>query len=382
MPYLTTKLTNRIHELPEKEWASIFPGILENYHFCKALDDSAFRAINFYYVIIYENQIPIGATTFFIMDFQLDMAVQGWLKFLTKRVKKVFPGLFGVKIVFCGLPMARGMIGISKHKDEVLGMFVECMKKLAKEKKAAALVFKDFTTSYDGLLRGLLKKGFNRIESMPSTVMNIDFDNFDGYLKTLSSSSRDGFKRKLKKIAQGPKFDMEVIDRVSLELSHQLHELYMQNFRTAEVEFEELPPDFLFNISSNAMDRSKFFLWRLDGKLVAFAYCLVFEGYLIDYYLGFDYAFSHKYNLYFVRFWDLLNWCIDNKIKVYEMGQNSYEVKRRLGFEFMPLHAYCKPVSKFFVPLFKFYNKFLVFDKFDPVFKKMKKQQELSAIKP
>lgn len=69
MPYLTTKLTNRIHELPEKEWASIFPGILENYHFCKALDDSAFRAINFYYVIIYENQIPIGATTFLLWIF-------------------------------------------------------------------------------------------------------------------------------------------------------------------------------------------------------------------------------------------------------------------------------------------------------------------------
>ena len=374
MPDFTTKLYNRIQNIPEEEWASLFPGILENYHFCKALDDSAFQAINFYYAIFYENQVPIGATTFFLMDFQLDMAVQGWLKFLTRGVKKVFPGLFGVKIVFCGLPMGKGLISISKHKEEVLGMIVECMQKLAKETKAVALVFKDFTTAYDELLAGLFKKGFNRIRSMPSTVMNIDFDNFAGYLKTLSRSSRDGFKRKLKKIAQGPKFNMEVTDRVDLELSNQLHELYIQNARIAEIEFEELPSDFFSNMSSHAKDRSKFFLWRLDGKLVAFAYCLVFEGYFIDYYLGFDQALSHKYNLYFVRFWDLLNWCINNKIKVYEMGQSNYEVKRRLGFEFMPLYAYSKPASKFFIPLFKFYNKFLVFDKFDPVFKKMKKE--------
>lgn len=371
MPNLTSKLYNRIQNIPEKEWASIFPDALENYHFCKALDDSNFQGINFHYLIFYENQVPIGATTLFIMDFQLDMAVQGWLKSLSRVIKKVFPDLFKVKIVFCGLPMTRGMIGISRYKEEILKMIVECMENLAKENKAAALVFKDFSAAYDELLQGLLNKEFNRIESMPSTIMNIGFGSFDEYLKTLSSSSREGFKRKLKKIAQGPKFDLEVIDRVSLELSYQLHELYLQNFRIAQVEFEKLPLDFFFNISRNAPDRSKFFLWKLNGKLVAFAYCLVFEGYLLDYYLGFDYAFSHKYNLYFVRFWDLLNWCMNNKIKVYEMGQNSYEVKRRLGFDLMPLYAYCKPASKFFIPLFKFYNKF------DPVFENFKKQKEI-----
>ena len=91
MPNLTSKLYNRIQNIPEKEWASIFPDALENYHFCKALDDSNFQGINFHYLIFYENQVPIGATTLFIMDFQLDMAVQGWLKSLSRVIKKVFP---------------------------------------------------------------------------------------------------------------------------------------------------------------------------------------------------------------------------------------------------------------------------------------------------
>lgn len=373
MADLTTKLFRRIQEIPEKDWVNIFPKELENYHFFKALDESVFRKINFYYAIFYENGIPVGATTFFLMDFQLDMAVRGWFKYLTRAVKKVFPGILGVKIIFCGLPMDKGMIGITGNKEEVLGAIVECMGRLAKQEKAVALVFKDFNASYDELLQYLLNQGFKRIASMPSTVMNIDFDNFDGYLKTLSRSSREGFKRKLKKIAQGPKFDMEVTSQVGLELSYQMHELYMQSVRRSEVEFEELPADFFANISRNATDRSKFFFWRLNGKLIAFAYCLVFEGYFIDYYLGFDYSVTHEYNLYFVRFRDLMNWCIDNNMKVYEMGQSSYEVKRRLGFEFMPLYAYCKPAGKFFMPLFKFYDKFLAFDKFDPVFKEMNK---------
>ena len=388
MPGLTTKLFSRIQEIPEKDWAGIFPKELENYYFFKALDESDFRKIRFYYAMVYESDIPVGAATFFLMDFQLDMAVRGWLKCLTKAVKKVFPGILGIKIIFCGLPMGHGRIGIAGQravvlppvakatgqKKGVLEAVVECMEKLAKQEKALVIAFKDFDASYGGLLQGLQSLGFVRIASLPTTVMNINFDNFDGYLKTLSRSSREGFKRKLKKIAQGPKFDLEITSQVNAQLSCQMHELYMQTVSNSEVEFEELPSDFFANISRNTAERARFFFWRLNGKLIAFAYCLILDAYFIDYYLGFDYSVAHKYNLYFVRFRDLISWCIDNKMKVYEMGQSSYEVKRRLGFEFVPLNAYCKPASRLILPLFKFYNKFLVFEKFDPVFKEMNKR--------
>lgn len=373
MAGLTLKLFRRIQEIPEKDWISIFPQELENYYFFKALDESDFQGIKFYYAICYKNGVPIGATTLFLMDFQLDMAVRGWVKYLTHAVKKVFPGLLRVKIIFCGSPMRNCMLGIVGEKEPVLEAIVECMARLAKEEKAAALVFKDLDASYEVLSPYLLARGFKRIASMPNTMMDIDFDSFDGYLKKLSRSSREGFKRKLKKIAQGLKFDLEVTSQVDLELSYELHELYMQSVKNSEVEFEELPAGFFANISRNNADRAKFFLWRVQGKLVAFAYCLVCEGHFVDYYLGFDYSIAHEYSLYYLRFKDLINWCIDNKMKVYEMGQSSYEIKRRLGFEFIPLYAYCKPASNFFMPLFKFYNKFLTFEKLDPVFKKMEK---------
>ncbi len=248
MPGPKTKLFSRIQEIPEKDWAGIFPEELENYYFFKAIDESDFRKIRFYYAMVYENDIPVGAATFFLMDFQLDMAIRGWLRRLTKAVKNVFPGILGVKILFCGSPMGHGMIGIVGQKKQVLEAIVDCMEKLAKQEKALVIAFKDFDASYDGLLQRLFSRGFERIASLPTTMMNINFDNFDGYLKTLSRSSREGFKRKLKKIAQGPKFDMEITSLVNTQLSCQMHELYMQSVRNSEVEFEELPPDFFANI--------------------------------------------------------------------------------------------------------------------------------------
>jgi predicted N-acyltransferase len=379
MPSFTTKLYKRIREVPRKDWDALLPDNVEDYDFLAALDDSNFRDITFYYVVIYEDSHAVGATCFFVMDFQFDMALKGWLNSISKRLKKIFPGILGVKIVFCGLPMGRGILGISKNKEEVLGLIVEEMEKLAEAHKAIAIVFKDFTADCQGFLSSLEKKSFRRISSMPSMVMNIDFDNFDAYLRSLSPSSREGFKRKLKKINQGPQFDLEVAEQVSPDVSRQMYDLYKQTADAAEMGFEELPADFFGSMSRNAAKSCKFFLWRLDGKLVAFAYCYYAKDYLIDYYLGFDYEVANKYNLYLVRFWDILKWCIDNKFKTYEIGQTSYEVKRRLGFDFLPLNAYCKPVNKLFIPLLDFYCKFLAFDKRDPVFKQMNSYKVLKS---
>ena len=109
--------------------------------------------------------------------------------------------------------------------------------------------------------------------------------------------------------------------------------------------------------------------WRHNGKLITFAQCFIQERYFIDYYLGFDYSVSHQYNLYLVRFKRLLEWCIENNMKAYEIGQSSYEVKRRLGFEFLPLYMYVRPRNKIWAFVSKFYHRYLTFERFEPAVK-------------
>ena len=73
--------------------------------------------------------------------------------------------------------------------------------------------------------------------------ININFNSFDEYLSTLSQSSRESFRRKFRKIARGPKFDLEMTNQVGAELSAQMHELYMQSVKNSEYDFEELRID-------------------------------------------------------------------------------------------------------------------------------------------
>ncbi|MDD5429059.1 MAG: GNAT family N-acetyltransferase, partial [Candidatus Omnitrophica bacterium] len=158
------------------------------------------------------------------------------------------------------------------------------------------------------------------------------------------------------------------------EVLEQVYGLYLQMIDKHEMGFEVVPKDFFRNISKNMPGQVKFFLWRIEGKLVAFLFCLISDGTMIDYYLGLDYAVAHKYHLFFIKHRDAMNWAINNGIKRYEMGISGYEPKKRLGFDFTPLNIYAKYRNPVISPVFKLMCNFLKFENFDPELKKIKKE--------
>ncbi|MFA5157229.1 MAG: GNAT family N-acetyltransferase [Candidatus Omnitrophota bacterium] len=371
---LQTKIVRKIEDIPFDQWKAVFPEAVESYSFYKSLDESGFDQFSFYYCLVYDLDKLVGIATFFLMDFHVDMAFRGIFRRVTDALKKVFPGFLSMKTLFCGLPMGQARIGFKADLEQVFEAIYAGMLKIAKDSKSAILVFKDFKPSNAELFGPLLSKhGFLRSKSLPSMAIDINFDSFEGYLKTLSSSSREGFRRKFKKISNNPSVSMEIADSLDDATNKIIHGLYLQTARQSDVEFEILPESFFKTVFGNMPNEAKLFLWRLEGRIVSFALCLISGDYFVDYYLGFDYSVAHEYNLYLVRFRDLLNWCIANKMKTYEIGQSSYEIKRRLGFNFLPLFVYTKPVSRLLEPFFKLHHRFMMFENFDPVFSHMKK---------
>lgn len=82
------------------------------------------------------------------------------------------------------------------------------------------------------------------------------------------------------------------------------------------------------NIVIRQIDRN-IWLWRKDGRLVAFVFGLLSGEFLSAYYLGLDYAVAYDYHLYFIRFRDVMKWCIANGIKRWDVGVTGYEPKKR-----------------------------------------------------
>jgi hypothetical protein len=353
---LEIKVVRKIEEISPQEWLSVFPRVLENYYFFKTLDESSMGQFSFFYILVYDNKIPVGAASCFTMNFPMDVAIGGKLKKITDFIKRFFPRIFSPKILICGLPMGQGRIGITGDPGRIIKAINKTMEEIARQEKAGVIAFKDFNSDYRKIFDKFLGRDFTRMHSLPSTDMDIPFTSFEQYLKTLSGISRSGLRRKFKEVDGRVRIDLEVRENLEEGVLEEVYALYLQTLQRQEISLEELSKEFFRSISNNMPGEIKFFLWRIDGKLAAFALCLVSGSYFIDYYLGFDYAIAYKYHLYFIRFRDLMNWCMENKISKYEMGSTGYEPKRRLNFNLIPLYIYAKHRNRLLNPVFKIFS--------------------------
>lgn len=373
---LKTRVFGKISEIPREDWDSVYPDVIESYDFFRALDESNLGEFSFYYVMVYERSKPVGSTVFFMMDYSLDTSINGPLRRVSNALKKISPRIFSLKVVVCGMPIGPGRIGLRAGSDNVFRAVMRKLEHVAKKNRAAIVAFKDFGAEYTGLLDPLQKQGFSKFDSLPSTELNVWFKDFEEYLKTLSSANRYDLRRKFKRVDGHVRIEKNIVDALEDGELKDVYRLYLNMVDKHEMGFELLPMEFFRAISKNMPGRTKFFLWRMDGKLVAFLLCLVSGDLLIDYYVGLDYSVAHKYHLYFIKFRDTLNWCIENGIKKYEMGVTGYEPKRRLGFDLVPLYLYVKLRNPVLRPAFRLICQFLKFENFDPALKKAKSRNE------
>lgn len=372
---LRVEIITDITQISFEAWSRVYPRVFESYFFLKTLQESGLEQFEWHYILIYDAQELVGAAPCFLMHYPLDTTVQGPIKSIFLKIKEKFPHFLELKALVCGLPMGQGRIGAIKNPGAVIRAICEAMESLAASRKVSVLGFKDFGLRECEWLDALQDDGYYKFESMPSTEMTVPYRSFDEYVKTLNRASREGLKRKLKKIDQAAPLLMEIRDRLSGDELDQVHALYTQTLlKHGEMSFEIMTKDFFRLISDHMPDETRYFLWRLDGRVVAFAFCFVSAERMIDYYLGFDYSLAYDLHLYFIRFRDLMKWCILNKIPVYEMGNTGYEAKRRLGFKYIRLFVYAKHRNKAVNPFFHLLCRCLRPENFDATFKNIRER--------
>lgn len=372
-----TVVVRKISELPPNHWDKVFPNVLESYNFFKVLDESNLEQFSFYYIMVYDHKMPVGAAACFLMNYSLDTSINGPLRRITNSIRKLIPNIFSLKVVVCGMPIGQGRIGIIGHTDVVIKAILRRMEQIARKNRAAIIAFKDFDQTYTALLDPLQKFGFSKFDGLPSTELKVWFKDFEEYLKTLSSANRYDLRRKFRKVDGRVAISLETVVDLKDDTLQDVYRLYLGMVNKHDMGFELLPIEFFRNISKNMSEHTKFFLWRIEDKLVAFLLCFVSDDLFMDYYLGLDYSVAYKYHLYFIKFRDTLNWCIKHGIKKYDMGFTGYEPKRRLGFELVPLYLYVKLRNRMLRPVFNLVCQFLKFENFDPDLKEAGKRKKL-----
>ena len=260
--------------------------------------------------------------------------------------RKIFPRWLKARMLFAGASAGTGALDCTE--PWAVTAFSEALEKLAREKKCAMILLKDFSAKFRTALQPLAdSKKFRRVPSMPACVLDFDFKTFEEYM---SNTLGRKLRYKYLKLNKQPAIPFEIVADVTA-IAEELHALYLATHNRSKMRFEKLTPEFFARVGREMPDRAKYFIWRVEGKIVAFALCFVNDGVMDHLNIGFDYAVAFDLQLYYVTIRDIFRWCLANGVKRYETGQLNYDPKFHLQMKLLPLDLYARHTSRLINPL-------------------------------
>ena len=292
----------------------------------------------------------------------------GKLRALLNWPRKFFRGWLQVRILMLGCSASEGALDSSQ--PWAVDALTEALAGFARASRVYMVLLKDFPSRYRGALNPLLSRGYSRVPSMPACEMTFDFATFEEFLqKKVSYSFRKNLRRKFKKLTEHPPLTMEVVMDIE-PLVDEVHPLYTQTFQRSELRFEELTRDFLIRIGKEMPDCARFFIWRQQGKIVAFALCMIDGDAIHDLNVGLDYSVALELHLYFLTWRDVVQWALDNGLKRYYTAPLNYDPKLHLRMELAPLDLYAWHTSRLINPIFRIALRWLQPVRHDKVIRK------------
>jgi hypothetical protein len=374
-------VSNRVPEADAETWAAGLRHQANDHRYYELTQDALGHQFEHYYLILKDHTGKTRAIQPFLMVNQ-DL-VTGMPKAFRRAMDKIrrrFPSALVMRMLMVGCSAGEGHLakdGATGGVEWVAQALSEALHPVARGFQAAMIVFKDFPKSYRKSLRPLRRSGYARVPSMPGSRLDLNFKSFDDYLQTkLSHKTRKNLRSKYRKAAAGPRVEMEVVSDVEPHIE-ELFPLYRQVLERSQYKFEELTKPYFVEISRRMGERALFFIWRQNGKAVAFSSCAGHEGVLRDHYIGLDYKVALEHHLYFVTFRDIVTWAIENKYHTYYSAPLNYEPKYHLRHDLVPLDLYVRASWNWINPLFRFVVPYLEPTRYDPMIRKFANAHEL-----
>ncbi len=364
-------------------WRTAFQSQRKDRRYFELVEETICPDFTFRYFLIQdENGRTRSVQPFFILDQDVLAGTGARLQKLAAKIRRIWPRFLFIRTLMVGCAAGEGHLpsgapAAQQRDAEALSAHI-C--RLARQQRAGLIVLKEFPAQYRGTLSCFLKAGFTRIPSMPMTRLDISgFKSFDDYLsKAIKSKRRNEFRRKFKAAAQSAPIELEVVSDVSGAVD-EVYSLYLQVFDRSKMQFEKLTKEYFIEVGRRMPDKARYFLWRQNGKLIAFSLCLVEGDTLYGEYIGLDYSIALDIHLYFYVMRDIISWSIANGYKTIESSGLSYAPKLQMAHILAPLDLYVRHTSPLINPILKFCLPWLEPTGAEPALKQFKNYNELWA---
>ena len=360
-------------------WLSAFRDKVKDRRYYEIVEETVAGDFEHYYLLLKNGSARArGIQPLFFVRQNLVEGVPGKVSTMVDLIRKIFPRFLTMRVLMVGCAAGTGELGVFDPADSIwlANALHRSLLPLARRHKASLIVLKDFPASYRTTLASFPENGYARVPSMPMTRLALNYATFDEYLGSIGYMTRKGLRRKFRKAERAAKIEMEVVNNISPHVD-EIYPLYLEVHQRSPFKFETLTKDYFRRIGERMSERARFFIWRQDRKIIAFALCFVHGDTIHDECIGLDYSIALELHLYFYTLRDVISWAMANGFRYYCSGPLNYDPKLHLGHELAPLDLYVMHTNALFNPIFRCIIKYVGPTRHDPVLRQFSNAGDL-----
>jgi hypothetical protein len=360
-------------------WRRAFSGERKDCRFYELVEDTIRQGFEYRYFAIKNAEGEVRAIQpFFVVDQDLLAGIDPKLQNIVHSVRRAWPRFMKMRTLMVGCAVGEGhMDGDEALQRSCAGLIASTILTHARSLRAPLVVLKEFPAKYRESLKCFLQHRFSRGPSLPMTRLNINYPDFDAYMNTaLNSATRRKLRRKFRAAAESPPIEMNVVPDVTPFIDD-VFPLYMQVYNRSKLHFEKLTKAFLCGVGRTMPDKTRFFVWRQDGRIIAFTLCMIDGDALYAEYIGMDYSVALDLHLYHYAVRDMLSWAMARGYKWFRSGGLNYDPKLHLRHVLDPLDLYVRHTSLICNALLSRVLPLIEPTRFDPILKKFPNYREL-----
>jgi hypothetical protein len=363
-----------------QHWQRAFASQHKDHRYYELVDDTIHPEFQYLYFAIRDSQEVVQAIQpFFVLDQDILAGVRPYCGRLIDAIRLQWPRFMYVKTLMVGCAAGEAHLddGIDSTRAANAGLLAKAIARHARALGVRLIVLKEFPRQYREVLSCFVRNGFTRIPSMPLTRLNIVYPSFDDYMRSaLNSATRSKLRKKFKAAECDVPIELSVTNDVT-PVIHEIYPLYLHVYERSKLHFEKLTREYFCQLGRAMPDRVRFFVWRQNGRAVAFGECMVHGDGMFAEYLGLDYSVALKLHLYHYVFRDLVCWGIANGYKWLQSGGLNYDAKLHLRYRLEPVDLYVKHTSVIVNVLMRLVLPWLAPTRYDKTLKKFSNYSEL-----
>ena len=356
LPNGSVEVVSRSEAMRCGHWTNVLGSEAKDRRYYELVEDTIHEEFDDNYFAVRDQTGEICAIQpFFVLDLDLLTGAKPLFGRLTNFIRRAWPGFMRARTLMVGCAAGEGHLD---GKDELAQrhsarLLASALVREARKLKVRLVVLKEFPAKYRPALECFVDEDFTRIPSLPNVMLNIDYSSFEEYMqRALSGNTRKKLRLKLRAAEQAPPIEMSVVNDIA-PMIDEIYPLYLQVYHRSNLHFEKLTKEYFCGLGRRLGDKNRFFVWRQNGKIVAFGSCLLQGKMIHAEYLGLDYTVALGLHLYHYTFRDLISWGIANGFKWFHSSALNYDPKFHLRYRLDPIDLYVRHTSTVFNAIFR-----------------------------